>query len=50
MDNSVIFVDSIQRNFDKVYVGKQMKFKTEVKGTKDLEAFVPSILDVNLSF
>lgn len=33
--NSIVYSEDIKRQFDKVFVGKQMKFKTNVQGTKD---------------
>ena len=49
-ENSLTFSECIRRSFDKLYVGKQMKFKTEVASTKPSDRFVPSSVLVKLTY
>ena len=38
-ENSVVFSEAISRQFDKIFVEKQIKFKTDVETTKDENIF-----------
>lgn len=50
IDNSINYSECIRRSFDKLYVGKQMKFKTEVTSTKEGSKFIASNVVVKLTY
>jgi hypothetical protein len=46
----VQYSENIERQFNKVFVGKQMKFKTNIETTKNNESFVHSSVQLTLTY
>ena len=48
--NSIIFSEQIKSDFDKLAIGKQIKFKTDVIGTKDYGQFNSCQLKIKVHY